>query len=165
MEMDEIRAGAVPRFLLGRPKFRGLIVPFTVAQFGKVYDFKITDTDKVAWCLKHRNCGLCGYRMSQAVAFVGGEVSMESRNFTDPPMHRDCARYAVAHCPYLGGKIGYANHYRPEGQKIEGAEMQDTSQIGIGLAKDYRSNRNIIVATEWIAPVEWYVRSGAGASR
>lgn len=66
-----------------------------------VPDFRVTDAERLAMVLRRRLCGLCGVPLGGNVFFIGGPLSVESGAFTDPPMHRECARYALRVCPFL----------------------------------------------------------------
>jgi hypothetical protein len=48
-------------------------------------------------------CSICGTRNVKARWFVGGSLSAfhEDGAFIDPPMHGECAKYALQVCPYL----------------------------------------------------------------
>src|SRR6478672_2277487 len=48
-------------------------------------------------------CGLCGHKLFRGRWFVGGSKSAfhEHGAFIDPPMHSECAHYALQVCPYL----------------------------------------------------------------
>jgi hypothetical protein len=97
----------IPRMLATRPvDHRGYPIPFL--QFipetfykDRRVDFRITDPYKKEFALRKQLCGLCGQPLAAKVYFIGGPLSAESRVFSDPPMHRDCAQYAMKVCPYL----------------------------------------------------------------
>ncbi len=44
---------------------------------------------------------MCGEPLGRHLAFIGGPVSFKTRLFTDMPMHKDCAQYAIQVCPWL----------------------------------------------------------------
>lgn len=95
----------VPARAKDRPTYKGLLVPYTVRWYGDVPDFKIPDARKIKRCVLERRCGLCGKHMDREVVFIGGELSIQNRLFTDPAMHEACARYAMTVCPFLTGAI------------------------------------------------------------
>lgn len=96
-----------------RPRYKGLVVPYSIQWFDatiygvptKIPDFKVTSFEAVVECVLEGLCGLCGHKNLGRLAFIGGEASMQSHLFTDPPMHRDCALYAYKACPFLNGTI------------------------------------------------------------
>lgn len=93
----------VPPRLSRRPKDeRGYPIPALVFidDAGKP-DFRITDHAKWLRACAQRTCALCGEPMGRHLAFVGGPLSHRNRVFTDLPMHKDCAEYALQVCPFL----------------------------------------------------------------
>lgn len=92
------------------PTYKGLPVP--VVQFigsDGTPDFKVIDEAKKVNCLKNRLCAICGGKLHRVIAFIGGEKSVRSRLFTDPGMHRECAKYAAVTCPFLANsEAGYS---------------------------------------------------------
>ncbi len=81
---------------------RRVPVPFAQALFedGSA-DFAAIDAGRSMQCARERLCGLCGQELTYWVAFIGGPRSVESRAFTDPPMHVECAEDAFTLCPHL----------------------------------------------------------------
>lgn len=95
---------SIPPMLAGRPTWHGMAVPYSVfIDADGRPQFRIIDHDAVAACVKHRLCGICGHALGRKVVFIGGERSLASRCFLDPPMHHDCAHYALEVCPFLKG--------------------------------------------------------------
>jgi hypothetical protein len=98
-------AAEMPRALRKRPKDRrGYPIPFIVLiDTAKRPHFTINNGDRVLAAGRKKLCGLCGGKLRGDIAFVGGPVCfLSSRGaFSDPPMHAECARYAIRVCPYL----------------------------------------------------------------
>jgi hypothetical protein len=95
----------IPMMLRTRPKDRrGFPIPFSafIDSAGKP-QFTITDPRRLAECMGKKLCGLCGRRLTYGLWFVGGErcFTHEMGAFIDPPMHEECARYAIRVCPFL----------------------------------------------------------------
>jgi hypothetical protein len=98
----------VPPRLARRPvDARGFPIPFVqfVRADGKA-DFRILDHGKTEHCLRLRLCALCGEPLGAHVFFVGGDGCFQFGQFTDPPMHRDCALFALLTCPHLATAKG-----------------------------------------------------------
>ncbi len=57
-------------------------------------------------CALSRVCGLCGMSLSTGpstgTTFVGSATEAEANTFAFPPMHPDCAEFALATYPSLG---------------------------------------------------------------
>lgn len=110
MNIEQI---TVPPRLAARPKdHRGFPIFYTVtSRDGVEIDFTSIDSRKVAQCGFQQICGLCGQSLVQTFTgaptflpcyFIGGPVSvLKTKIFQDPPMHRDCAYYAIAICPWM----------------------------------------------------------------
>jgi len=98
----------IPENLKDRPTYKGYVVPYSVMGEGGVPDFKTNDVIKVARCLRLRLCALCGMKMHKEIAFLGGDISGESKLYTDGPMHEECAAYAAQVCPHLAKGKDYA---------------------------------------------------------
>lgn len=77
--------------------------------------FTVNDARMVKRCLLHNRCGICGDKMGTTVFFVGGPAAALHPNgaYVDPPMHEDCARYALQVCPFIAVRAykGYAPAY------------------------------------------------------
>lgn len=76
-------------------------------------DFRILDTMKVRDCVSHRRCGMCGEVMGRHIFFVGGPICVANGIFNDPPMHRDCAVFALRACAHLNRAKGRYNTSAP----------------------------------------------------
>lgn len=65
--------------------------------------FTINDEEKRQKVLVEERCGICHKKLFRGKWFVGGPLSCYSVNgrYIDPPMHRECAEYALKVCPYL----------------------------------------------------------------
>jgi hypothetical protein len=100
---------------------RGLIIPFVqfIDTNGEP-NFAALDHDRVALCLLSRRCGLCGQPMGRHVHFVGGPLCVINRYFYDPPMHKECAIYALETCPHLARSKG---RYREAPESLDGAKI------------------------------------------
>lgn len=108
-DRNEHRAETVeiPQRLLKRPMFRGMPVPYTTLVANGVPDFKTNDESKRQRCIREGLCAVCGERLGNSVAFMGGSKSLEGRLFLDPGMHRECAEYSFAVCPHYTGRTDY----------------------------------------------------------
>jgi len=106
----------IPARLARRPKdARGYPIPagVLVDEEGKP-DFRVTDIRKWVALAESRCCALCGEPLGRHLAFVGGPLAHQNRFFTDLPMHRECAEYALQVCPFLAApNFRYAESVRP----------------------------------------------------
>jgi hypothetical protein len=110
----------VPASILALPRDkRGYPIPYiAVANIDGegTPDFRTIDEEHWNECAIERLCEVCGTKIGYWIVFVGGKLSCDNRRFLDPPMHRECAEYARAVCPYLAtpGYL-YSRKAAPEG--------------------------------------------------
>lgn len=159
---------AIPPRLALRPRDgRGYPIPFTVLlDRDGTPDFRVTDRIKWDQVLDQRLCALCAEPLGRHLAFVGGPLSHESRYFTDPPMHLECARYAVQVCPFLAApNFRYAESVlEKDGVLLRTAEHVDPARPDRFFIATSRSMRRVRLSTgglliqagPWDA-VEWWL--------
>jgi hypothetical protein len=170
MRLAEAAQVAIPKRLALRPRDkRGYPIPYGVLVNSKgVPDFRVTDQEKWMFAAQHRRCGLCGQPLGGKLAFVGGPLCHRYRFFTDLPMHRDCAEYALKVCPYLAlPRMSHALTY--EGKNLDpDVAVKVSSEVStekperfmLGIAKDFKIGKLpdgslALQATEWQETVWW----------
>lgn len=83
---------------------RGYPIPYTVLRDskGKAH-FAVNSEERRLRCLKEDLCPICGLRLFRGRWLVGGPGSglVAEGLFQDPPMHSECAHYALQVCPWL----------------------------------------------------------------
>jgi hypothetical protein len=112
----------IPFRMARRPRDdRGFAVPAVqfIDQNGKP-DFRVLDHRLMGKTLRGRRCGLCGDPIRKNVWFIGGPKCVDNGFFYDPPMHKECATYALQTCPHLARSKG---KYSPVPDRIDGATM------------------------------------------
>src|SRR5580765_1656274 len=84
--------------------------------------FQITDQNELKRLLKFDLCPMCGAKLKDKRWFVGGPKSAFylMGGYFDPPMHDECAHYALKVCPYLAAPT-YS-------RRIEGKSIKDTDR-------------------------------------
>lgn len=83
---------------------RGYPIPVTVYRDGSGRPhFTINEEAKRQLIIAKDLCPICGEKLLRGRWFVGGPQSAfhPSGVYIDPPMHGECARYALQVCPYL----------------------------------------------------------------
>jgi hypothetical protein len=165
MPLDSV---PVPPRLQRRPTdSRGYPIPYTVLidETGKP-DFRVTDVHAWAMAVRLRFCALCGQPMGRHLAFVGGPLSHDSRYFTDLPMHRDCAEYALQVCPFLAAprfRYAAATPSETSGVKMTVNSAVDTTRpdaFFMGMTTGYAvvagpGNTHLAKANPW-EEVTWW---------
>lgn len=77
--------------------------------------------------------GLCqvdGQPHGPSVVFLGGPNQIaEGGHFDEPPLHPECAAYAMRACPMISGRM---SHYRPGPSVSEGHRGQVCDRPGCG---------------------------------
>jgi hypothetical protein len=83
---------------------RGYPIPWVVLRDkeGRAH-FTVNDELKRRLALKKELCPICGRKLLRGRWFVGGGMSATHPQgaYLDPPMHDECAHYALLVCPYL----------------------------------------------------------------
>lgn len=82
---------------------RGYPIPYTVLVEGGDVFFTINREDLRMKCLREDRCPICGTKLFRGRWFVGGPGSglLPNGSYRDPPMHDECAHYALKVCPWL----------------------------------------------------------------
>jgi hypothetical protein len=83
---------------------RGIPIPFlAMRDIDGTPHFTVNDHTRHLQCLAEDRCGICGKRLLRGRSFVGGPMSAFHPQgcYIDPPMHQECAEYALRVCPYL----------------------------------------------------------------
>jgi len=98
---------------------RGYPIPYIAIQSTDdegLPDFRTIDEEHWNECAIERLCEVCGQKLGYWIVFIGGDIAVKNRRFIDPPMHRECAEYARAVCPYLATpSYAYSRKAAPEG--------------------------------------------------
>jgi hypothetical protein len=103
---------------------RGYPVPFFVAWVNGVPDHRVADASRRRECIQFRVCWLCGEQLGRFTSFVIGPMCSINLVSADPPMHRDCAEYALKACPFLTRpEMRRRENGMPEGAKNPAGEM------------------------------------------
>ncbi|EKY4114224.1 TPA: hypothetical protein ACGW3M_001114 [Pseudomonas aeruginosa] len=125
-------------------------------------DFRRVDHGKWFHAIESRQCGICGGSLGAHIAFVGGPSSMQSKLFTDLPMHRDCARYALQVCPFMAApKFAYSN-FEKEGVRVNPhVSDQRPERFGLAMTKAYRlvqlPGQSLALQAGDFVSVEWWL--------
>ena len=81
---------------------RGYPIPYFVPIFNGKPEFRFASPVKVMECAERHLCGICGKKLhKEAMYFIGGPMSFKNGVSTDAPMHRVCAEFSMAVCPYI----------------------------------------------------------------
>lgn len=80
---------------------RGYPVPHFASFDGERPRFDILDPSRVIQCVQEGLCGICGRKLAALSWYIGGPKTLAARLSADPPMHLDCAQFAIAACPHL----------------------------------------------------------------
>lgn len=87
-------------------QWRGLPIPWLVpVDAAGTPNFAMNNMERVIEAITKRLCGQCGSTLEYWIAFLGDEGDCGRGWFTEPPMHEECARYAMSVCPYLNHGI------------------------------------------------------------
>src|SRR5262249_4255084 len=115
--------------------------------------------------------GMCGALMGRHLYFVGGPLCVEHGWFNDPPMHQDCAEFALKACAHLNRSKGRYNEALPlpadAAMVVAGAQSSNVKAEWFALmhTRDFRwerrADRMIYIHAElpWLDVQRW--RDGA----
>jgi len=112
----------VPHHMAALPRdARGYPVPWFCALVDGRPDFRIGDARRVEQAVLGSRCWICGGGLGRFRSFLIGPMGAMNRIHSEPPSHRDCARYAVRVCPFLA----LPKAHRREAQRPEKAVKPD----------------------------------------
>lgn len=80
---------------------RGYPVPWFVEWIDGEPDFRVIKRNAVPDALRWEKCWICGQKRGRFGAFVIGPMCIVNRVSSEPPAHRDCAKFAAKACPFL----------------------------------------------------------------
>jgi hypothetical protein len=107
----------IPKRLLKFKTWNGYVIHFTlpVDKDGKP-QFRSLNRDKQVQCVHQARCHLCGERLYPPYWFICGEWEVKGKVISsNGPMHEECARYAIAVCPFLSNP-----NYQSKASAFEG---------------------------------------------
>lgn len=159
---------------------RGYPVPFIVLRDRQgVPRFTINDVTKVAACLTKKLCSICGKRLDIDMWLVGGSRAFlhDDGVFLDPPLHYECAVYALQVCPFLAAPnyskgIGARKVDLPYGIRTSSVEHSGPTQperFGLGCTRAYRklpheaAGAGVVLKIERWGYIEWW-RNGTSCA-
>lgn len=129
---------------------RGYPIPWFVATVSGRPDFRVVRPGGVQTAIADSRCWICGQLLIDTrVAYVVGPMCAVNRTSSEPPSHRDCARYAAQACPFLA---------RPHARRRETGLPADANEPAGTMIR-----RNPGVALVWITrrPVQvWNAPNG-----
>jgi hypothetical protein len=122
---DELLKDAPVQILRLPRDVRGYPVPWFVKWYGDRPDFRVIGEQKFGRAIAGGRCWLCGERLGRYLTFVVGPMCTVNRISSEPPSHRDCAMYAVTHCPFLTiPKMHRQDHDMPEHRPAPGTMIE-----------------------------------------
>ena len=74
---------------------------------------QVADPNKFVRCVKERLCWVCGEQLSRYASFVLGPMCCVTQTTADPPMHYECAHYALKACPFLIRPLAHRRQAEP----------------------------------------------------
>lgn len=92
----------IPNHLSHLRVSKGLPVPFFAPIINGEPDFKRQHPVKRELCLSEGKCSICGTKLvNGSHYFITGLIGLKNRVVSDAPMHEQCARFSLEHCPHL----------------------------------------------------------------
>ena len=101
-EDETLPVAGVRRLLLPGVDFTGHICAETDTIGVGHPQFANVEPGRQIRCHEHSLCGVCGTQIGRKLTFVGGDTRDQGQQYyTEAPLHRECARWALAVCPGL----------------------------------------------------------------
>jgi len=93
---------ALPKFMAGlEVDKRGFPVPWFVEWIGGEPEFRSMDAKKMVRAINEKRCWVCGNKLYGEEVYVIGPMCAVNAISSEPPSHRECARYSAMACPFL----------------------------------------------------------------
>lgn len=124
---------------------KGFPVPWFVAWFDGVPDFRVVGPGKVEEAIKKDKCWVCGDRMGAYKAMTLGPMCVINRTISEPPAHRECAVFSVKACPFLSNPKSRRNECNiPTGveEPAGNAIKRNPGAVAIWVTKRYQPFRD-----------------------
>jgi hypothetical protein len=80
---------------------RGYPIPAFVDTIEGKRDFRFMSQRHWTRCVREKLCWVCGDKLGGFLAFVIGPMCAITRTTSEPPSHRECARWSAQFCPFL----------------------------------------------------------------
>jgi len=118
---------------------RGYPVPWFVEWIDGKPEFRIMSPLKWKRAVREKLCWICGAKLRAYQVFVLGPMCGITRTTSEPPCHRECARWAARFCPFLA---------RPHAKRRGEEELLEMGAASVG---GNAIKRNPGVALLWCA--------------
>lgn len=150
----------LPENIANLPKdSRGYPIPFFVAWVKGVPQFHLADPNKAVQCYKNRLCWVCGERLDQIVAFVGGPLSCDGGSFADAACHVECAEFSAKYCPHLATPNAKRRQSDIPATAPTGFTTKHPEKIGVYITTGYRminTPGGFIFRAESALDIRWF---------
>ena len=142
---------------------RGYPIPFFVyrPEDGAEPDLRIADVRTQRLCHLKRLCWVCGRKLGETLAFIGGPKSVQQHVFVDYAMHLECAEFSMRTCPFLLGQSKrYAKAQRPsQAHAPAGMILERPEIMAIYLTRKYRTvevGQDVLFRPGKAVAVKWF---------
>lgn len=164
-----IRDIPIPARMARRPvNRRGFPVPWFVTEKDAAGDWDFVNLCplRVVEAVRRKVCFLCGGQLGKYMAFVIGPMCSINRVSSEPPVHKECAEYAVRACPFLVNPNTRRNEKaaRGDGSEVPGVMIQHNPGVNlIWITTRYSIQQRLFFLGEPVA-LEWF-KQGRNATR
>jgi len=91
----------IPTFMRHLKVHRGYPVPWFVDWIDGQPEFRAMDRRKFVRAINERLCWVCGNELFGELIFTVGPMCGINKISSEPPSHRECARFSARACPFL----------------------------------------------------------------
>lgn len=151
----------IPERLAARPVWRGFPIPYVthVNSLG-VPDFKVHDEKRKLKVALELLCQLCGSPLGDDINFLAFQQMVWRGRTGEPPLHDECARFALETCPFLAGGREYATHHRTEAHYTPPPPARERNRIGLVAVSGFGITSDEFDKVIFLLPpptsVEWF---------
>lgn len=132
-----------PERLQRRPHVGMFPIPFVTARINGKPDFRVHNDERRKLIGKRKLCQLCGYPLGGDIVFAGSRSSIRRHTYGEPPMHEECAQWAVEVCPWLAGRgWRYEDEFKREAGGVEWLQQPRLVDIGFVRVRSFRMIRD-----------------------
>ncbi|QKW22316.1 hypothetical protein HUT16_27445 [Kitasatospora sp. NA04385] len=119
---------------------RGLPIPAVNVHPGGEVDFVTINGPAALQLAGTGRCSLCGQRMTGTATFLGGPKCAEFGFYSDPPMHEECAEWALKLCPHIA---------RPHARRASERRVAHDAVRAVGFSEEKPSEWVLVVSDSY----------------
>ncbi|MGB4823471.1 MAG: hypothetical protein WBP82_01015 [Leuconostoc mesenteroides] len=155
----------IPERIKKLPIQNGFPVPWFVAKIEDKYDFRVVDSSKLMVAVKEGLCWICGEKLGYTFTFILGPMGFINRINSEPPSHKECAKFAIINCPFLNHtEKARRENNMPEVIFTEGHDLYQPEVMVMYSTKSYKLYKSFTNKTPYFSvgdavQIEWFTEA------